>query len=57
MDTKHLQGILGGAITTGGAVVAWLPTVNLIVQILAGITAIVVGGFTIRYYHRKTKLL
>ncbi len=54
---KNFTGMLGVSVTTGSAIVAWLPVVNLLVQIGAGITAIVVGLFTIRYYHRRAEEL
>jgi hypothetical protein len=55
--TKHATGILGTATTAGSTIIALLPTVNLIVQIGAGVTAIVVGILTARYYLKKTKEL
>lgn len=51
------KGIAGTATTIGSAVVAALPTINLIVQIGAGLTAIVVGILTARYYIKKTNQL
>jgi len=56
-SSKGIIGLLGSATTFGSAVIALLPTVNLIVQICAGITAIIVGVFTARYYHKKHKEL
>jgi len=56
-EAKHLNGIIGTITTAGGAVVAWLPTVNFVVQIIAGIVAIIVGITTIAYYHKKSKLI
>ncbi len=54
---KQVAGAAGVVTTTAGAVVAWLPVVNLVVQILAGIVAIVVGIITANYYHNKNKKL
>jgi membrane protein implicated in regulation of membrane protease activity len=54
---EHVKGISGAATSIGAAVVAWLPIVNTSVQILAGLTAVVAGIFTTRYYHKKTKKL
>jgi hypothetical protein len=51
------RGALGTATTVGGTFVAWLPHINLIVQIVAGVVAIVVGLATLRYYCRKLALL
>lgn len=55
--SKNPMGILGATATAGSTIVAVLPTVNLIVQIGAGLTAIVVGVLTARYYLKKTKEL
>lgn len=51
------KGFAGTVTTIFSAIVSVLPTVNLIVQIGAGITAIVVGIYTARYYIKKTKQL
>jgi len=52
---NHVKGLLGVVTTASGAVIAWLPLVNIIIQIMAGIVAIVAGTVTARYYIRKTK--
>lgn len=52
---KHVAAIFGVQTTLGSLFIALLPTINLIVQILAGVTAIVVGYFTARYYYQKVK--
>lgn len=56
-EHRHLTGLAGVVTTSSSAVIAWLPEINLCVQIVAGIVAIIVGLFTIRYYHRKTSNL
>ena len=49
------KGLIGAITTTAGALVAWLPLINELVQITAGIVAIVVGIVTIRHYNRKDR--
>jgi hypothetical protein len=51
------KGIVGAAVTATGGVMSWLPMVNEIIQIAAGIVAITVGIVTIRHYHRKDNRL
>jgi hypothetical protein len=51
------KGIVGAAVTVTGGAMSWLPMVNEVVQITAGLVAIVVGIVTIRHYHRKDKKL
>jgi len=47
------KGLLGTAVTTLSAFTSILPAINLMVQISAGIMAIVVGFYTARYYRNK----
>jgi len=47
------KGLFGTAVTTISAFTSFLPIVNLLVQISAGIMAIVVGFYTARYYRNK----
>jgi hypothetical protein len=49
------KGILGAVTTATSAFVSWLPAINEIVQIIAGLIAIVCGLVTIRHYLRKDK--
>jgi hypothetical protein len=49
------KGIFGAAITITGGIVSWLPVVNEVVQILAGLSAIVVAIVTVRHYQRKDR--
>ena len=51
------KGILGTVTTSVSAIAAWLPAINEIVQIVAGLVAIVVGIATIIHYHKKDKNL
>jgi len=57
MNHSHGRGLLGTFTTACSAVVSMLPTVNLLVQISAGITAVIVGIVTARYYIKKTNEL
>lgn len=57
MHESSIKGLLGLATTGGAAIVACLPTVLVVVQIVAGCVAIVAGIFTIRYYNDKRKKL
>lgn len=57
MNEQSGKGILGAITTAAGAVAAWLPMINTVVQIIAGIVAIAVGISTFRYYHRKNQQL
>jgi hypothetical protein len=52
-----LKGTTGTATTIGATIASYLPVVNELVQIGAGIVAIVVGILTARYYIKKTNLL
>ena len=54
MKETTVKGMLGVTVTVSSAAISWLQAINLFVQIGAGVTAIVVGIFTIRYYRRKT---
>jgi hypothetical protein len=47
------KGLLGTSVTAISALTSLLPVVNLLVQIGAGIMAIVVGFYTARYYRNK----
>lgn len=47
------KGLLGTGVTAISALTSLLPVVNLLVQIGAGIMAIVVGFYTARYYRNK----
>jgi len=47
------KGLLGTFVTATSALTSILPVVNLLVQIGAGIMAIVVGFYTARYYRNK----
>ena len=49
------KGLLGSVATVAGGVISWLPMINELVQIAAGLVAIVVGIVTIRHYHNKDK--
>ena len=49
------KGLLGSVATVVGGVISWLPMINELVQIAAGLVAIVVGIVTIRHYHNKDK--
>ena len=51
------KGIIGASVTVTSGAMSWLPMVNEIVQIAAGVVAIVVGIVTIRHYHRKDNRL
>ena len=53
-DIKHGFAVVGVGTTGTSSFVAFLPTVNIIVQILAGLTAIVVGFYTAKYYREKS---
>jgi hypothetical protein len=52
---NNQKGIVGAVTTVTGSVVAWLPVVNEVVQILAGLTAIIVGIATVRHYQKKDR--
>jgi len=47
------KGLLGTAVTALSAFTSILPAINLMVQIGAGVMAIVVGFYTARYYRNK----
>ena len=49
------KGILGNITTITLTTISWLPVVNQVVQIIAGLVAIAVGVATFNYYHRKNK--
>jgi len=49
------KGLLGSVVTVAGGVASWIPMINELVQITAGLVAIVVGIVTIRHYHNKDK--
>jgi len=49
------KGILGTITTIAGGAASWLPCINEIIQIIAGIVAIIVGIVTIRHYQKKDK--
>lgn len=53
MNESSSKGLLGVVTTTSSTIVAWLPTVNIMVQIVAGCVAIVAGIITARYYLKK----
>lgn len=57
MQDSSAKGFIGTTTTVAGTIVAWLPTVNICVQIIAGLIAIVAGIATARYYTRKLKEL
>ena len=57
MQDSTSKGFLGTVTTVTSTVVAWLPTVNICVQIVAGLVAIVAGFITARYYLKKIKEL
>ena len=47
------KGLIGSATTIFGTIIAWLPVINLVVQIIAGIIAIAVGLMTLRHFYYK----
>lgn len=49
------KGILGTITTIAGGAASWLPCINEVIQIIAGIVAIIVGIVTIRHYQKKDK--
>ena len=49
------KGIIGTITTASGAIITWLPAINEVVQILAGLVAIAVGIITFRHYYLKDK--
>jgi len=52
LDTE-IKGAASLVAAGAGTTVAWLETVNLIVQIGAGVTAMIASGFAIYYYIKK----
>jgi len=55
MNMNDHKGIIGAVVTGAGGMAAWLPFINEVVQIIAGLVAIVVGIVTVRHYHNKDK--
>lgn len=51
------KGLIGTVTTVTGGVIAWLPVINEVVQIVAGLAAIAVAVATLRYYHKKSKAI
>jgi hypothetical protein len=52
---KDHAGLVGSITTAAGATITWLPVINEMVQLIAGVVAIVVGIVTIKYYNRKDR--
>jgi tellurite resistance protein TehA-like permease len=52
---KDHLGLLGTITTLTGGIVSWLPVINEVVQIFAGLIAITVGIATLRHYFKKDK--
>jgi predicted transporter len=53
-EIKHCLAVVGVGTTGASSVIAFLPTVNILVQILAGLMAIIVGFYTAKYYREKS---
>ena len=52
---NEYKAIVGAVITFAGGVVAWLPVINMVVQLVAGVIAIAVGLATLRHLYYKDK--
>lgn len=54
-NTQHTDGVIGVILSTSGAIVSNLDTVEVGVRILAGLVAIVAGLASATYYVKKIK--